>query len=299
MSEEVKAAIREHWTSSSSSDESFEANPRTRAKTTQHLQPHKPAFKVLRSSPSLKQTTNRATARTSITDVTSSTKDYQPLFRTSVPSNHTGGEPAAADVSHLECNRPATPRPKVRGTSHILPLRAMSTMASTTGLHMPNNGRHESDHDANKIHEGQIALAKNNESTEGFLHKVDEPLAQSKIRLDNTVVPIQNPEQGSAVKANSGLKLRTPRSTNVQSTPTPSSKKRRISIYDLEVDEEVQESNDEAKRQRPLWQTAANAFGKSRPDINESGSMEEAELTLVPRTPSTTTRKSSVYLPRL
>ena len=72
-----------------------------------------------------------------------------------------------------------------------------------------------------------------------------------------------------------------------------------MSIYDLEDDEEIEDSENKPKRHRTMWQTAAQTFGTSRQDWNEKTSPGGVESTLVPRTPSPTGGKNSVYLLRL
>jgi hypothetical protein len=119
------------------------------------------------------------------------------------------------------------------------------------------------------------------------------------LRASPPTALLQSPTGGSSVKANSGPKLRTPKSAGLQSTPVSSSKKRRRSIYDLEDDEEVEDCDHEYRRHRTLWQTASEVFNKCLPNGNEKPSEEEVESALVPRTPSPTRGRVSVYLPRV
>jgi len=294
MSEVVKKAIREHWVASSSSDELSEPDTPAREKKTQNPRPRKPPFKALQRTPSHEQLFSQIAQQTSLNQVAAAslerdTDDHISKNRktkTTTPSTLQAG-----------LDRPVTPQPKAGGSSHTLPLRAVSTSTS----YVPGNHNYEPDNDARKMAVDQVSAASSGKFARHPSHEIEETLSESTSGVESRAKLSQSLYQGSAIKPQSGLKLRTPTSANLPSMPTLSSKKRsRASIYDLEDDnEEIEKPVNSYKRQQPKWQTAAKAFEKFRKDGKGTGSQGEPESILVPRTPPPTEGQRSVYLPRL
>jgi hypothetical protein len=299
FSEEVETVIRDNWTISSSSDESSGSDTHTGTKTAQYLQPRKPIFKALRKSPSLEQTTKRTTAQSNIDQSIGTSSKRQSLGVSYAQHRSKDNENPALGAFSRGSSRPATPRPRIRSRSQDLALRASPPTASLADLPAQLTPRYEVDLTGYETSGSEMIPARNHENASAALNRVEKPLAQSHNGVAETSRFIQSPTGGSSVKANSGPKLRTPKSAGLQSTPVSSSKKRRRSIYDLEDDEEVEDCDHEYRRHRTLWQTASEVFSKCLPNGNEKPSEEEVESALVPRTPSPTRGRVSVYLPRV
>jgi hypothetical protein len=303
ISEEAQATIRKHWSSASSSDESSRSNKARKAEKPFFLQPRKPTFKALRKSPSLGQTMSQATAQARRMASTSIPDKRQPLVAKPGPSSRGNDEIPSPDAATLVCNRPATPRTKTRGVIQNLPLRALSTPVSHLSLQSSKGQRRKSDHQVNKASRRPLSPTNVRGNFLSTLSADDRSRARFPASPDMinsaTFTPAQRMDQSDAFKVNSGLKLRTPKSARLRYTPVSSSKKRRMSIYELNDDEAIEDSDNERGRQRPIWQTATQVFGKSRQDWDVIASSREAESMLVPRTPSPVEGKRSVYLPRL
>lgn len=303
ISDEAQVAIREHWSSVSSSDESSRPQKRTAAGQPLHLQPRKPTFKALRRSPSLGQSVSRVPTQARRTASTFAPNKRQPLVGKFTPPNSKTHGNFLPGPSALGYNRPSTPPPKTMGVSQDLSMRAPSTPNSDPSLSLLKDQRRETDHHAYEAPRRVTPSVKSPESAMNLLTVADGSFTRSTADPENTnnattiSAPILNPSD--AVKPNSALKLRTPKSTRLRYTPVTSSKKRRSSIYDMEDEEEIENSENEPKRQKPMWQTAAQAFGRSRQDWNVRASPAEVESILVPRKPSPAVGKRSVYLPRL
>lgn len=297
MSDEVKASIREHWTSSSSSDESSNADTPTHANTIQSLQPRKLPSEALEQCPPPAPIAGRAATQANLTSVKNRSDERQfsrgGFTRTNLRRNKT----ATSGTSQLEHNRPATPRPEVGDSNHPFPLRALSRPGLNGILQSPET-RRDPQYNSYDDHIGATAPMYRVYSTKDFSHESSQTLAKSSITRKETTSACQNSVPGTVVKTKSGLKLRTAKHSNVQSKLASGSKKRRMSIYDLDVEEEVEEYDTEPKRQQLLWQTAAKAFDK-KSGGRAMESRVELDTTLVPRTPSPVGSKGSVYLLRL
>jgi hypothetical protein len=223
----------------------------------------------------------------------------QPLVATSAQHSRNNDKITPTGASPRESNRAATPRPKAKGISRNMSSRALSIPISDPSLCLLKSYRHKTDHQAYEASRRPVSAANISENATNVLPPVDRPPARPRAGLDETIRPTQSPNQSDSVKPNSGLKLRTPRSAKLQPMPVSGARKRQVSIYDLEDDEEIEDSENESQRHRTMWQTAAQTFGRSRQDWNEKSPPGGVECTLVPRTPSPIGGKNSVYLPRL
>ena len=271
FSEEVETAIRDNWVTSSSSDESSGSDTNTGTKPAQYFQPRKPIFKALRKSPSLEQNTKRTTAQSNITHSVGTSNKHHSQGAIYAQRHRKDDKDHAPNGVSSGSNRPATPRPPLRNKSLDVELRASPPTASLSGLAMQIKPRNVIDLTAYEAFESPITPARNHEKPITVLGRVDKQLAQSQIGVEESSRSIYSPTGGNLVKANSKLKLRTPKSASLQPTPVSSSKKRRRSIYELEDDEEIEDSDNEG----------------------------EVESALVSRTPSPTRGRISVYLPRI
>lgn len=280
--------IREHWTSSSSSDDSSEPNTPVRSKSTRYLQPRKPGFKGLQRSPGLNQTSNQNAHPNSMTSTLS--QDRRDRTRTGHYTRDCN-ENAVTSASQPEPNRPATPRPRARGTPTNLPLRALTVFDPIANPRLPLVFAPDSPNNASYASGIEDCHASHKQSIGDRLHWTDKEQANSKVRPDTTSFD-NTLDRSSPAKANSGLKLRKPKPASLQRLPASGTKKRRRgSIFDIESTEDVEDSEEEHKRPRVLWQTASKAFGRRRSD--------DSIETLVPHTPSPARGMNPVYLPRL
>jgi hypothetical protein len=298
MSKEVKDAIREHWTSSSSSDDFSGPDTPVRSRPTLCLQLRKPSFQALQRSPLLEQSSSHNIARNSFNGQESMLGTGRPAGRSSNRYIRADGKNTVYGTSPAILKLAATPRPKSRSTHQSLPLRALMADSSRMGSDLQTQTKHNPQY----IIGSQTAPSNKYQSIQKDLNAVAKADSTSNIRSEELLSRGQSAEHSTRARASSGLRLRTPKADNVPSLYAPTSKKRRkVSLYDLDVDDgdDIEDPENEPKRPRGLWQTASEAFSKRSDNENHQSSPDEPEPALVPRTPSPTRGNSSIYLPRL